>query len=692
MKNIIRRYDIIITVLLFMLIIPLEYEEWFSFIENQTLSFRHILRQTYGELKSMNFPSDKITIVVQDEDFFEKYEGYPIRREDIGKLIYTISKMGAKVIMVDMLMDFPSAYNEDAIIIKYLKKSKGVVLVSQLVFEDKLNTKFKKINFPTEVIHAVSETAYSNHTRSGDMLNRLRLYPELIKKYKEWPIAVKVVAKYLDVEPVLENQLLTIGDLRIKLDRFNDFRTDFSVFKADNEIRFLSQDPAIGVSALDILELDPENENDLEEYKYLFADKIVFLGNTWEVSHDLFATIVGEVYGVEQLAQEVATLLKGAPLHSAGIIAEIVLSFVFLFFWVYIHFIKAPLWRYFLVLLFLIIYVVFCSVAYIYFDLVFSMSYTLIAGAVGFILINIYLFIQENEQRKFIKNAFGQYLSPTVIETLVENPDKLSLGGERREMTACFSDIQGFSSISEKLTPDELVNLLNNYLTEMCVIIGQYNGTVDKFVGDAIVSFWGAPLDQPDHAKFACFAVLDMQKRMVEMRKEFSRMGRPPLMARIGVNSGHMVVGNMGSQDRMDYTIMGDAVNLASRLEGANKFYKNFTMISRSTYRQAADFIDVRELDTLRVVGKSKSVVVYELLDRKNSVTGKRAEMVDLFHRGLTLYKEMQFTEAIPVFEQALALCPQDGPSQTYIERCKLFSEKSPGEDWDGVFTLTRKR
>ncbi|MCP4295205.1 MAG: CHASE2 domain-containing protein, partial [Proteobacteria bacterium] len=425
MKNVLKRYDIIITVLLFLLIIPAEFGEWFSFVENQTLSIRHILRQTYGNQEAMSFPSDKVAIVVQDEAFFEEYGSYPIRREDIGKLAYILSKLGAKVIMVDMLMDFPSSYNEDPIIAEYFKKAGNTILVSQLVFEDKLDNNFERINYPTKTIHEVSETAYSNHTKSGDMLNRLRLYPDLIKEYKEWPISVKAVANYLGVEPQILGKTMVLGKLQIKLDQFNDFRNDFSVFKADEKIRFLSQDPNIGISALDIMELDPEDEEDLEEYKYLIEGKIVFLGDTWEVSHDIFDTIIGEVYGVEQLAQEVATILKGAPLRSASLISEVSLSLIVLGFLIGIHFIERPVLRYFSVVVLIVVYILFCSYAYIDFDLVFSMSYTLIAGIFGFTLINVYLFIQENEQRNFIKGAFGQYLSPDVIEALVEDPDKL---------------------------------------------------------------------------------------------------------------------------------------------------------------------------------------------------------------------------------------------------------------------------
>ncbi len=319
------------------------------------------------------------------------------------------------------------------------------------------------------------------------------------------------------------------------------------------------------------------------------------------------------------------------------------------------------------------------------------MAYTLVAGLLGFILINVYLFIQERQQKSFITNAFGQYLSPAVIEALVNDPTKLSLGGERRVMTAYFSDIAGFSTISESLTPEELVALLNEYLTEMCNIISAYDGTVDKFEGDAIIAFWGAPLDQPDHAVRCCHATVEMQTRLIEMRKKLLDEGRPLLHVRMGINSGPMVVGNMGSQSRMDYTMMGDAVNLAARLEGANKFYKNYSMISQATYDMAKDQIDVRELDVITVVGKDEPITVYDLIAKKGQTPGPKADLVAQYLKGLEKYKKFDFAGALADFEQALKLDPKDGPSLTYVVRCKTFLEKPPAADWDGVYRLTEK-
>ncbi len=310
---------------------------------------------------------------------------------------------------------------------------------------------------------------------------------------------------------------------------------------------------------------------------------------------------------------------------------------------------------------------------------------------VNTIAITTYKYRSSDIEKKVIKSAFQQYLAPKVIQELLDDPSKLALGGDRREITAFFSDVAGFSTISEKLSPDELVQLLNDYLTEMCDIIVKYEGTVDKFEGDAIIAFWGAPIDQKDHARRACFASIDMQKRLIELRQQWRSQGRAEMMVRIGVNSGPAVVGNMGSKSRMDYTMMGDTVNLASRLEGANKFYSTYTMISEDTYRLVEGNVDCRQLDKVRVVGKNEAVTVYELLNRKGRTKGPLADAVEFYHKGLEYYKQQQFSEAVNHFQSVLDLIPDDGPSTNYIDRCNQYLISPPPMDWDGVHELTSK-
>ena len=305
--------------------------------------------------------------------------------------------------------------------------------------------------------------------------------------------------------------------------------------------------------------------------------------------------------------------------------------------------------------------------------------------------VTLFRFLVTDKDKRFIKNAFQQYLSPDVINQLMDNPDLLKLGGERREMTAFFSDVAGFSSISEILEPEELVQLLNVYLTEMSNIIMEYGGTVDKYEGDAIIAFFGAPMNYPDHAVRACHVAVDMQRKLAEMREGWEKEGKPLLKMRIGLNTGPMVVGNMGSENRFDYTMMGNSVNLAARLEGANKNYGSYDCISEMTYEPAKDHIEVRELDLIRVVGINTPVRIYELCAKKGELSETQAKGFPYYLKGLELYRKQQWDEAIKYFKAAMKIIPEDPPSAEFIRRCEDFKANPPGDEWDGVFTATSK-
>jgi len=315
-----------------------------------------------------------------------------------------------------------------------------------------------------------------------------------------------------------------------------------------------------------------------------------------------------------------------------------------------------------------------------------------VGGQAGvFILAGLINYYGEGREKRAVRGAFGRYLSPQVVAEVLEKPELLTLGGSRRVMTAFFSDLAGFTTISESLSPEDLVNLLNRYLSQMTKIILDQGGTLDKFEGDAIMAFWGAPLDQPDHALRACLAALDQQAAMAEFRAQVVADGLPELHVRMGLNTGPMIVGNMGSEERFDYTVMGDAVNLASRLEGANKAYGSWIMISQSTYEEVKDRVEVRELDLLRVKGKTEPIRVYELLARAGGLSPQKSQVRDAFLAGLTLYREMDFVQAEAAFLQALALDARDGPAQTYVERCRIYRKNPPPPDWDRCFTMTTK-
>jgi len=301
--------------------------------------------------------------------------------------------------------------------------------------------------------------------------------------------------------------------------------------------------------------------------------------------------------------------------------------------------------------------------------------------------------IFSSKEKGFIRNAFAQYLSDDVISDLLDDPSKLALGGEERHMTAMFTDVKGFSSISEKLTPQNLVALLNSYLTEMSNLIMEEKGTIDKYEGDAIIAFFGAPQPFQDHAVKTCRAAIRMKKAEKLLNEKMIAEERTPgpLLTRIGINTGDMVVGNMGTLKKMDYTMMGNAVNLSARLEGVNKQYGTWILISDSTYRETGDLFTVRRLDRVRVVGINEPVRLYELIDEKHLTPEETLEGLSWFHKGMDLFEERRWAEASEMFKKARKTLSDDSPSEIYMKRCLKFSQDPPPKEWDGVFNLTEK-
>ncbi|MCE5251322.1 adenylate/guanylate cyclase domain-containing protein [bacterium] len=301
-------------------------------------------------------------------------------------------------------------------------------------------------------------------------------------------------------------------------------------------------------------------------------------------------------------------------------------------------------------------------------------------------------YIMESNEKKFIHDAFGKYLAPTVVDHLIDNPEMLNqIDGERREITIYFSDIEKFTTISEALGPERLVRLVNEYFEDMTDIIQNHRGTVDRFEGDAIMAFYGAPIRFDNHAELACIACIEMQKKLRELRAKWHNSTIPDVYTRMGINSGPVMVGNMGSYSRKQYSIIGDPVNLASRLESLNKLYGTYIMIGENTYEQAKNAIEVRELDIVRVVGKKEPVRIYELLGEKGDLNEKSERIITLFANGISSYRNRNWDEAIAFFNEILSIVPDDGPSKVYHKRCSAYKLSPPAADWDTVIDITIK-
>ncbi|VAX17155.1 Adenylate cyclase [hydrothermal vent metagenome] len=516
----------------------------------------------------------------------------------------------------------------------------------------------------------------------------IRFHP-IIKNYKGdiYPaLALSAANLYLnavgDTRVIFSGDTLsgvTVGDRLMPLNEFG------FIF-----IRYLGADSTFTViSAADVINKPVADTAFMEKLK----GKIAIIGATATQLYDLRSSPLGHTAGVEIQANGISNLLTGSAISKAGWqkIYDVVLVFIIGTFLYYI------LQR---VSIFagVLVFVAFFA-GLLAFNLWMFASLSLWLNSVTpaltillcYITITVYHYLEEQESRRYIKDAFGRYLSPNVITRLIENPDLLKLGGQRKIMTAFFSDVAGFTSISEQLNPTELVTLLNEYLSEMTNIILSLDGTVDKYEGDAIIAFWGAPMDIKNHAALCVEAAVKMQRKLVDMRADWRKRGQLELYVRMGINTGEMVVGNMGSKQRMDYTMMGDSVNLAARLEGVNKYYGTYTMISEFTHELVKDKFLCLELDSVRVEGKKKAIRLYEVIESKEKATDVQRKFVDGFLTSLSAFREREFEQAKTLFQNLEGEAPEKSTAiKLYLSRIDELIKTPPAPDWDHTYNMAK--
>jgi adenylate cyclase len=308
-----------------------------------------------------------------------------------------------------------------------------------------------------------------------------------------------------------------------------------------------------------------------------------------------------------------------------------------------------------------------------------------------FLVPYLYRFVLGVIERRMILGAFKHYLAPAIVDRILKDPGQLRLGGANYNVTVIFTDLAGFSTISEKLSAAKLHDLLTEYFREMMDILLDEHATLDKFIGDAIMVYFGCPVEESDHPLHACRSAIRMQRRVDELNQVWQQRDLPPLHMRVGVNTGPVVAGNMGTDSIFNYTIIGDSVNLASRLEGVNKEYGTSTIISEDTYRCVAKDVTARELDCIRVKGKTEPVAIYELASLAGETPRERLCAFDTYAAGLASYRALAWTDAISRFREVLTREPNDVPARTMIERCGYYLEHPPPDDWDRVYTMLHK-
>jgi adenylate cyclase len=287
--------------------------------------------------------------------------------------------------------------------------------------------------------------------------------------------------------------------------------------------------------------------------------------------------------------------------------------------------------------------------------------------------------------------SFRKFVPAELVRGLLASGQEAKLGGKRQLLTIYFSDLEGFTTVSEQLEPEKLVELLGEYFAAMTGQILEEGGTVDKYIGDAIMAFWGAPNPRDDHALAACRTALKNQAKLRELQRDWQARGLPLLKVRIGLNTGEAIVGNIGSEDRLDYTAIGDSVNLASRLEGLNKYYGTTIMLSAATWLAVKDDVVARPLDKVSVKGKKHGALVYELLGMKGDTDEAIVMMAETYAAGLDAYSNKDWATARARFTSVIELRGADAPSSQMLERIDELEASPPGQDWDGVYRMESK-
>jgi len=584
----------------------------FDFLENRSIDWRFLIR---GEIET----NPRVIIVSIDESSFsELNQKWPWPRTYFARLIDRLSQEGTKIIGIDIIMSEPYPGDQDELLARSAKMFGNVVFPSK--FEETtrmIQWKGKEVELKEEVLKGPIETisgsgavGYLNLPHDSDGFVR-RFTP--IRSYQgELYVSfdLKIAAHSLEIPlgdlKYAPYDVLRLGDRSIPLNHYDSAYINFAgpqgKFRRISFHRVLKGEFPRG----------------------FFGEKIVLVGPTFLDSHDFFSTPFleskkGEKYplfGVEVHANVINTILQKKFIRSTSPIINRLIIFLGGVLVTLLSLRLSPLKGALSVSLIVLLYLVTSIWLFARGILLTTTAPVLTFGGVFISQVVFKYFTEEREKRR-IRGMFQKYVSPDVVEKLIQDPTKLTLGGEKRVLSVLFSDIRGFTSISEKLVPEEVLSQLNQYLTAMTAVVLRNGGMLDKYVGDAIMAVFGAPLELENHALAACRTALDMMEELRSLQEGWQDESKPILDIGIGIHTGEMVIGNVGSPKRMDYTVIGDNVNLASRLEGVNKELGTHIIISESTYELVKGHIAVRGLGEVKVKGKEKQVAIYEPVNMK---------------------------------------------------------------------------
>jgi len=646
-----------------------------------------------------------VLVTIDDQSLLSLKSKWPFPRSYFARAVQNLSEAGAALIVLDIEFTEPSEVNpsDDYNLSQAIRNFPHIILAGKLVSE---YGSYQTLNrYPlkplSDFISAGAQWAYANVYLDDDgFIRRYNLYQDLHGQ-KYFPLVIETLryAQKLsrDAFTIDSNGNFIVGKFVIPkyqhdtmlinyAGQANHFPT-YSFANILDDHRFMLPDPDEDTDIFDI-------------YKEsgIFKDKIVFIGASAEELQDNKFTpffhydgIKQKMPGVEMHANAMHTILTRDYIHPA----RPWLVFFIILILSGIAFILSGKFSPMLGLVFGVgVFIIYFVVNYLFFarfNLWVPLIYPLINFGCCYAVNTVRKILVEQQEKGRYRKTFQQYVTRSVVDTMLNAGELPRFGGERKTLTVLFSDIRSFTTYSEKYQPEMVVNRLSEYLTAMVDIIFKHGGTLDKFVGDEIMALYGAPYYFANHAERACETALDMVAALRSLQKNWSEKELEYFQIGIGINTGKVIVGNLGSIQLFDYTVIGDEVNLGARLEGANKHYSTTIIISESTYTEVKGKAIVRELDFVRVKGKKQPVKIYELRGLHSLPSIEKDLIIDVYMYGLELFKQRKWNKALKEFRRVLRYFPSDGPSRVYTLRCLEFIENPPAEKWDGIFEFAVK-
>ena len=603
-----------------------------------------------------------ITIIGIDEPSLAQIgKQWPWPRRMHGELLEQLNRAGALVVAFDLLLSEPSNEEDDKLFAAAIAKAGNVVLTADLVYQE---TQHVRQWLRVEPIDAFKAAGAANGLaaipRDSDLV--LRRMPEGTDVF--WREIIRRVnllrPGLLEEPPSLEGKMIGY----IGPDHTFPFVSYYQALHADTDLPpgiFQDQIVVVGRNVKSAMETGGNEDNFATPFTgwtgWLTPGAEVHANALESALSRRNVTPLSWAWNLALLAFAISTsalvMRRWRPFVSAAFMLLLLMIILVGHWWLFAHY---KLW--------LPAMAAMMSVVMVY------------AGLGG------HAFFSEQRQRRETRRAFSLYLAPEVVDEIMAHPERLKLGGERREITLVFTDLKGFTNISEQLGPEQVAQLLNEHFSRATAIIKRHGGTVNRFIGDAIMAIWGAPLTDEKHPLNACLAAREMQRDMHELRADFSKRGLPPIFMRVGIHTGPAIVGNLGAADRFDYTAIGDSVNLAARLEGVNKLYGTEILVSSATVQQLGGVLSLRQVDLVVVKGKTEAVQIFTF--------SENASINALTVKALHAYHDKRWDDSEALWQEILTFAPEDNISTLYLARIAAFRVKPPADGWNGAVALDK--